>query len=191
MTNESDSFDGVSRRNVLKAGTAGVGALLTSGVAAGRSDDGSGSDEQGARIDEPEGFSGEVLAEHAAFADDVSATFAMTYAEGDMGSVEVEQDDFRNVVVARLTWEPGGTTGWHTHNAPVIASVERGELEVTNERDCVGRTYGEGEAFVAQGHGNIHRAVNRSETEGARVYATYLGVPDGEPPTVWVEPPDC
>lgn len=70
-------------------------------------------------------------------------------------------------------------------------SIESGELELTSELDCVGRTYTAGEAFVAQGQGNVHRATNRSESENAVVYATYLGVPDGEQPTMWVEPPGC
>lgn len=182
------------RRTLLKAGTLGVGALAMGGAATASGaempagDFGSGQDGQ---VDEPEGFSGETLATHGTFADDVSAAFTITYAEGDMGTVEIDQDDFASVVVARLTWEPEGTTGWHTHHAPVIANVESGELELTNELDCVGRTYTEGEAFVAQGQGNVHRATNPSESDRAVVLATYLGVPDGEPPTVWVEPPDC
>ena len=189
--NSSDRF---LRRTILKASAVAVGTLGTITPVSGSASD-TDQDDEGAenntQVDEPEGFSGEVLAQHARFRDDVSAAFTMTYAEGDMGTVEVDQDDFQNVVVAKLTWEPGGTTGWHTHNAPVIVNVESGELELTNELDCVERTYSKGEAFAAQGQGNIHRATNPSESERAVVHATYLGVPDGEPPTIWVEPPDC
>jgi PhzF family phenazine biosynthesis protein len=48
-----------------------------------------------------------------------------------------------------------------------------------------------GEAFVDPGQGNVHIASNPSTTADAVAYATFLGVPDGEPATVWVAPVDC
>lgn len=196
MIDSTKSVDNVLRRSVLKAsagtvGTLGIIAPVSAAASTDDDDDDDENGENGTHVDEPEGFSGAVLAQHATFPDDVSAAFNISYAEGDMGTVEIDQDDFLNVVVAKLTWEPGGTTGWHTHNAPVIVAIEWGDLEVTNELDCVGRAYSAGEAFVAQGQGNVHRATNPSDCKRAVVYATYLGVPDGEPPTIWVEPPDC
>jgi len=99
--------------------------------------------------------------------------------------------DASSVIVAKVTWEPEGTSGWHTHPGPVIVSVAEGELQLINERDCVERTYGAGEAFIDPGQGNIHVASNPSTTDTAVAYATFLGVPDGEPATVWVAPADC
>lgn len=189
MTDPTNLADDVLRRSVLKASAGAVGVLgmIASMSAVASADDNDEGGENGTQVD----FSRVVLAQHATFPDDVSVAFNISYTEGNMGPVEIDQDEFLNVVVAKLTWEPGGTTGWHTHNAPVIATIEWGELEVTNELDCVGRTYSEGEAFVAQGQGTVHWATNPSGCKRAVVYATYFGVPDGEPPTIWVEPPDC
>lgn len=186
---------------MLKASAIAMGALGAIGPAtasdyrgAGRLDeeavDGSNAGDD-ADVDEPEGFGSDALVEYATFADDVAMSVTITYAEGEMGTREVEMDDGASVVVGEVTWEPGGTSGWHTHPGPVIVSVAEGEIELVNEDDCATRAYSAGEAFVAPGQGNVHVATNASDTDGAVAYVTWLGVPEGEPPTVWVEPPDC
>lgn len=191
-----ESPTGFPRRTILKVGIVLMSALgmNTSATASGfGAEETTASEEQedDNDVDEPEGFGSNVLVKYATFADDVAMSFSITYAEGEMGTKEVELDDSASVVVGEVTWEPGGTSGWHTHPGPVIVSVAEGELELVNEDDCVTRTYSAGEAFAAPGQGNIHIATNASDTEGAVAYVTWLGVPDGEPPTVWVEPPDC
>lgn len=144
-----------------------------------------------AELDEPVGFASDPLVSHATFADDVAMGFSITYAEGEMGTREVEVEDGASVIVGEVTWEPGGTSGWHTHPGPVIVCVAEGEIELVNEDDCVARTYSAGEAFAAQGQGNVHVARNVSDTDGAVAYVVWFGVPDGEPGTVWVEARDC
>lgn len=218
MSDKREPVDGVLRRTVLKTSAVAAGTLGMIAPATGdehededeedeeeeevdeeegetEEDGDSGGVEEPEddepEVDEPVGFSGEVRSPHANFPDDVAAELTIAYAEGDMGTVGVDQDDLSSVVVAELTWQPGGRTGWHTHHGPVIVSIVRGELELVNELDCVTRSYEAGEAFVAQGQGNVHTATNPSDTECAVVYAIYLGVPDGEPPTMWVEPPGC
>lgn len=218
MSNRTNPVKGVLRRTVVKTSAIAVGTfgMITPVIGAehedeetetadddgetetpegDQEDDDAGGVEEpedpDAEVDEPVNFSGEVLSSHATLPDEVAAEVTITYAEGDMGTVEIDQDDLSSVVVAELTWQPEGTTGWHTHHGPVIVSIARGELELVNEIDCVTRAYTAGEGFVAQGQNNIHRATNPSETECAVAYVTYLGVPNGGPPTVWVEPPDC
>ncbi len=44
------------------------------------------------------------------------------------------------------------------------------------------------EAFIDSRRGNIPTANNPSETECVVAYTTFLGVLDGEPATVWIEP---
>lgn len=142
--------------------------------------------------DSPEGFGVEILAGHANFPDDVAAKFRVRYDEGDMGSIVSNLPcDASTVIFAKVTWEPEGTSGWHTHPGPVIVSVAEGQLDLINERDCVVRTYSTGEAFIDPGQGNIHIASNPSTTDQAVAYATFLGVPDGKPATVWVPAVDC
>ena len=204
MTNELGPGNGISRRTVLKASAASVAAVgtvtpatarrlekrretfLADGVGSGAADGTSGA------VDEPVGFGVELLAGHATFSDDVAATFRMKYDEGDNGAIVSNLPrDASNVLVAKVTWQPEGTSGWHTHPGPAIVNVVEGELEVVNERDCVVRTYGAGEAFVDPGQGNVHIASNPNTTDLAVAYATFLGVPDGQSATVWVEPVAC
>lgn len=140
-------------------------------------------------VDRPSGFSADVLAPHSTFPDEVQARFRVRYDSG--GKLDSRLRDASSVVLARVTWAPGGTSGWHTHPGPVVVTVTEGEVEVTNADDCVARTYRAGEAFLDPGQGNVHVAANPSGSEDAVAYATFLGVPDGEPPTVWVAPADC
>lgn len=120
----------------------------------------------------------------------LSSTFRSSYDEGDTGTIVSDlPHDASSVVFAKATWEPEGTSGWHTHPGPVVVSVVDGEP--VNERDCVTRTYAAGEAFLDSGQGNIHVASNPNSTDQTVAFATFLGVPDREPATAWVEPVDC
>ncbi|MFC6941531.1 cupin domain-containing protein [Salinirubellus sp. GCM10025818] len=188
---DPNPIDGVLRRTVLKAGAVAAIALGASGSVAARHSGHSDTPSVESAVDRAEGFSVEILAGHANFPDDVAAKFRLKYDGGTGTVVSNLPRDASSVVFAKVTWDPEGTSGWHTHPGPVIVSVAEGELELVNERDCVVRTYAAGEAFLDPGQGNIHVARNPSTTEGAVAYATFLGVPDGEPATVWVPPVDC
>lgn len=189
MSTSTRPTSGVMRRTVLKAGAAAMVALGAVTPASAHERGGSTDADE---VDSPEGFDVEILSAHATFTDHVSASFRTEYHGGDMGTVVSElPTDASSVVVAKVTWEPEGTSGWHTHPGPVVVSVAEGELELVNERDCVVRTYTAGEAFIDPGQGNVHIASNPSEDGHAVAYATFLGVPDGAPATTWVEPVDC
>lgn len=184
---ELNPADGVLRRTVLKATAVAVGVLGTSVPVSAAGPE----DEPGVEVDSPEGFDVEVLARHATFPDEVAARFRIKYAESDNVINSNLPVDASSVIVAKVTWQPEGTSGWHTHPGPVIVSIVEGELELINELDRVVRTYTAGEAFIDPGQGNVHIASNPSETDIAVAYATFLGVPDGAPATVWVPPVNC
>lgn len=182
------------RRTILKAGTVAVGASALTGSATAHESvsedddrDGDGGDENGA-VDQPEGFSTEVVAEHADFPDQVAAAFSVTFE--DDGSELGLVGDASNLVIVKATLEPGGTTGWHTHPGPVVVSVVEGEVDIVFSDDCVTHTYAAGEAFIDTGN-HDENATNPSDDEEAVLYAVFFGVPDGEPPLVSVEPADC
>ena len=52
------------------------------------------------------------------------------------------------------------------------------------------RRYGAGNAFVDPGQGNVHIGFNNSSSETV-VYATFLGVPAGQAPTIPARNPGC
>lgn len=205
MTNETEANDGLLRRTVLKASAVAVGTIGMIGSAAAdshgdgdegdRGDDGGGTDgtdgteEDGDAVDEPDGFEVEILAPHAPFPDDVAAELSLEFADNEGDPIVVEMDDASTLVVAEVTWTPGGTSGWHRHPGPVLVNVVEGELELVWERDCVPRTYAAGESFLDPGE--VHTARNTSDDGCARAYAMFLGIPDGEPATVWVPPVEC
>ena len=84
-------------------------------------------------------------------------------------------------VMQRITFAPGGHTGWHSHPGPAIALVTSGELTLYSGHDasCVGHTYSAGQAFVDSGQGHVHMARNLSPDQPAEVWVTYLDVSQG------------
>ncbi|TYL36801.1 cupin [Natronococcus pandeyae] len=189
-TANTESIGGVLRRTVLKAGAVAAGALAVSTPAT--ADEHNDEEEEDddydeeADVDEPDGFEVEVIAEHASFPDDVAATFEITYPDDDEEPVVVDLDDASTVVLAEATWEEGARSGWHRHPGTSIVRMLEGEIEHMMEDDCAPRTYSAGDAWIDPGY--VHRA---DSEDGARAHATFLGIPDGEPATEWVEPVDC
>jgi quercetin dioxygenase-like cupin family protein len=131
-----------------------------------------------------------LLAGPATFTDNVSANFKVRYDRGRALTSNLPRDA-SNVIMVEATWQPGGTSGWHTHPGPAVISVVEGSVTVTNANDCVPRTYGEGEAFLDPGQGNVHIAANASDTDVAKAVATFFGVPDEKPATIHTDPGDC
>lgn len=140
-------------------------------------------------VDEPEGFTVDVVAPHAPFSDELASQFRLKFAEGGTGTIVNNLDDTSTIIVAEVSWDPEGTSGWHRHPGVAIVNIVEGDLEVTWKQDCEPRTYTAGESFFDPG--DIHNAINLSDSEGAFAYVTFVGIPDGEPATEWVEPVDC
>jgi quercetin dioxygenase-like cupin family protein len=200
--NRIETLYGVSRRTIIKA--AGVvamsGGALTSTVAAAEHENNDDNDDnvdiddeygdvedEEPEVDEPDGFEVDVIAPHAPFTDELAATFELTFADDDDECpITVELDDASTAIVARATWTEGGTSGWHRHPGVSLVNMVEGEIEVTMAHDCVPRTYAAGDAWFDPGH--VH---NADSADGAVAYVTFLGIPDGEPATEWVEPVDC
>lgn len=189
--NRIDSIDfGSSRRRILQASAAlGGGALAGVPLAsADQADNGDDNGEEGdSQIDQPEGYSTEVVAAPANFPDQTAAMFSATYEETSVDSNL--PCDASNLIVVRARWEPGGNTGWHLHPGVALVNVTEGEIEIVDE-DCSNRTYGAGEAFLDPGN-HAHSGINTSDSEPAEAYVTFLGIPEGSPATQWVEPRDC
>jgi uncharacterized cupin superfamily protein len=72
-----------------------------------------------------------------------------------------------DLYVQQNTWQPGGSTGWHTHPGPSFVIVTEGSVTVYDGDDptCTGHVYTAGTAdssFVDAGGGHVH--IIRNET---------------------------
>jgi quercetin dioxygenase-like cupin family protein len=103
-------------------------------------------------------------------------------------SVKIRTFHPSDFVVQRLTIDPGGTTGWHTHPGPTIVTVTEGTLVLTHA-DCQSRTFGAGSGFF-QPANEVHVATNPSAHERTVVWASYV-LPVGAPIRVDADNPGC
>jgi quercetin dioxygenase-like cupin family protein len=83
-----------------------------------------------------------------------------------------------DVVVARNTYDPGGTSGWHSHPGKVVIGVESGAITIYRGDDatCTGTTYTAGEAFV-ESPSKVYFGRNESTTVTAVLTAVFFNVP--------------
>jgi quercetin dioxygenase-like cupin family protein len=93
-------------------------------------------------------------------------------AEGN--GIQLRTNGPKATLTARITVEPDGSFGWHSHPGPVLVSVERGTFSLTQvERGrCRTHRYGPGQAFVEDG-GRVHLGRNAGD-EQVRIFATFL-----------------
>jgi quercetin dioxygenase-like cupin family protein len=111
---------------------------------------------------------------------------------GEVNATGVIARDFRtrqlageSTVVGTFTWEPGGTTGWHTHPGKTVVLIVSGELTIYREGtapDCRGRTYGPGDGFVER-PSSVHVGRNEGD-EPVVAVATFFRVPPGTSPRI-------
>jgi quercetin dioxygenase-like cupin family protein len=79
------------------------------------------------------------------------------------------------------SWDPGGTTGWHTHSGPTLIIVTAGTITHYDGDDptCTPKVYTAGMTFVDQGGTHVHIVRNEGDIP-AQAYAFRL-VPSGQP----------
>jgi quercetin dioxygenase-like cupin family protein len=75
------------------------------------------------------------------------------------------------VTASLVTMEPGQTTGWHRHDAPLFAYVLEGELTV--DYGASTRVYRAGDALV-EALGTAHEGTNTG-TDTVRILAVSIG----------------
>lgn len=96
--------------------------------------------------------------------------------------VKINEHGPSDLVFQRVTIEPGGHTGWHTHPGPALAAVKAGTVTLyqADDRECRPRVVSAGEGFVDPGHGNVHIARNEGDVP-VELYVAYTGVPAESP----------
>lgn len=120
------------------------------------------------------------------FTDNIDITFRhkLDGSERDV----IRSDEPGQLIVARITVQPGAQFPWHTHPGPVLVNVTQGELIYVRAVDCVERSYPEGNAFIDPGRDNIHTAFNPTGGETV-VVAAFFEVPPAGPLTIPVDAP--
>jgi quercetin dioxygenase-like cupin family protein len=94
-----------------------------------------------------------------------------------------------DLVFARVTLQPDGYTGWHTHPGPLLVVVQSGTL-TRYDSDCDARTYAAGQAFTEPaGRRYVHMGANKT-SEPTVLDITYV-VPAGGPLRDEAPAPTC
>ncbi len=83
--------------------------------------------------------------------------------------------------VLNNVWQPGGTTGWHTHLGHTLIIVTAGAVTQYQGDDptCTGTVYTAGMSFVDEGGVHVHIVRNEGAVD-AQVVAVRL-IPAGQP----------
>jgi quercetin dioxygenase-like cupin family protein len=85
--------------------------------------------------------------------------------------VEVERErGSADHVVAKITFPPGSSVGWHTHPGVVLVTVTSGEFTLIHE-NCKRQVFEAGDSFYEAGDVNLAR--NRGNVDTV-VYVTWI-----------------
>jgi quercetin dioxygenase-like cupin family protein len=96
------------------------------------------------------------------------------------GAYAVKGGDGTDVVVQKVTIEPGATAAWHTHPGSETAIIVAGTLTFFDGDDqkCAPHEYKAGDVVVGSGH--VHQGKNLGK-EPVQIVVTYYNVPSGGP----------
>lgn len=119
-----------------------------------------------------------------------SDTHGRVLASGQLADTfEIRSEVPTVVTFQRVTIEPGGKTGWHTHPGNLLVVVAAGELTHTGADTCADHVYRSGEAFIESGGANVHEGRNLG-MEPVILYVAYV-TPLGRPMRLEADDPGC
>jgi|SRR5262245_43453173 len=94
-----------------------------------------------------------------------------------------------DVAVVHVTFQPGGTLGWHSHAGATLVAVKSGTVTRVNADGCNPEDFSAGQGF-AEDPTLVHVALNKT-SEPAETYVTFV-VPVGAPLRIdEPAPPNC
>jgi quercetin dioxygenase-like cupin family protein len=87
-----------------------------------------------------------------------------------------------DVAMAKITVDPGGSSGWHSHPGGAIVVVQQGSITVHQSAggQCQTTTYSAGQAFIER-PGEVDDVTNAG-TGPYVLFVTFPRVPQGESP---------
>jgi quercetin dioxygenase-like cupin family protein len=65
-------------------------------------------------------------------------------------AIKLQTKDPADVVTQLITYQPGASSGWHSHVGIVVVTVKDGAV-TRYLSDCVGQTFNEGDVFIETG----------------------------------------
>jgi Cupin domain len=94
-----------------------------------------------------------------------------------------------DVATVQVTFQPGGSTGWHVHPGPALVTVKTGQLTLHRVKGCRSRTFSAGQTFLELGPKDVN--LTRNETGGVTETVVTFLLPVGAPITVDAPAPPC
>jgi hypothetical protein len=94
-----------------------------------------------------------------------------------------------DVATVHVTFQPGGSTGWHVHPGPALVTVKTGRLTLHRAKGCRSRTFAAGQTFLEYGPKDVNLTGNETDAVTETV-VTFL-LPVGAPITVDAPDPGC
>jgi quercetin dioxygenase-like cupin family protein len=89
--------------------------------------------------------------------------------------IKLQTKGAANVVVQAITYQPGSSSGWHSHVGIVVVVVKDGAV-TRYESNCVGETFQQGDVFIETG--DMGPIVLRNEgAVAAHLAATFITNP--------------
>jgi len=94
-----------------------------------------------------------------------------------------------DVATVHVTFQPGGSTGWHVHPGPALVTVKTGRLTLHRAKGCRSRTFGPGQTFLEFGPDDVN--LTRNETAAVTETVVTFLLPVGAPITIDAPAPSC
>jgi hypothetical protein len=94
-----------------------------------------------------------------------------------------------DVATVQVTFQPGGSTGWHVHPGPALVTVTAGQLTLHRAKGCRSRTFSAGQTFLELGPRDVN--LTRNETAAVTETVVTFLLPVGAPITVDAPAPNC
>lgn len=106
--------------------------------------------------------------------------------------LRVDSKGATDLYVVRNTFQPGASTGWHTHPGPSLITVVSGTI-TAYDSNCTPTVYGPGAAagawFIDIGGGEVHLLRNEGTVEAVTVAVQFI--PAGFPRRIDAPNPGC
>jgi quercetin dioxygenase-like cupin family protein len=94
-----------------------------------------------------------------------------------------------DVAVVHVTFQPGGTLGWHSHPGATFVMVTSGTVTRVDAHSCTSETFSAGQGFFEEPN-DVHVALNKTSAP-AETWVTFI-VPVGAPLRIdEPAPPHC